>query len=356
MIDVNDFLQPISSESECGQYLGYDYIYDQIRECIREDDPQLSQGVWQMEIKKADWTRATEIICDLLKNKTKDLQLLVWLTESLAAQHGLPGLSNGIDITLAVAKKFWHAIHPLTNDKNHKMMPFFYLEEKISKRLVLLPITEPLDNEVGAFSLSDWLTAQYNFKIKNRKGLSLDKVRKNLSATSTNFLQNQKDNVKQVIMRINELIVFLNKSEAESPSFKNPLNYLNTMESLSDQALGKIQTTQKVENTITINNEKPSTPIHEKNIQSKEEVTVENVYTTLDKIAIFLEEKQPQSPVSVLLKIASVIGKKSFQELLDINAKSNSTLMNTIFELHNILNAEKNTETKSDGQTLDEII
>lgn len=355
MIDINEFLQPISQNSECGEYLGYDYVYNQIQECIREDDPQLSQGVWQTEIKKANWNQATKIICNLLKNKTKDLQLLTWLTESLVAQNGLPGLVEGINITVAVAEKFWDKIYPVSNDENHRMMPFFYLEEKISKQLVQLPITDILDNEYGAFSVASWLTAKYNFKIKNRKGLTLDNVRKGLQTTSTEFLQKQKELAKQGVDCITRLIDFLNKkTKAESPSFKNSLEYLNTIEYLSSQTLNKIQTTfpPKIKNTIQKEIEETpeqkekkeeDTPLPEKKIEEKE-LSIENAYATLEKISNFLKKEQPQSPASILIKIATSIGKKSFQELLDINTESNSTAINTIYELYKILVPNKTAE------------
>lgn len=105
MINVSEFLQPISEKSECGEYLLYDPVYDQLREYVREDDPQLSQGVWQIDLKKANWRRVREMACDLLKNRTKDIQMLAWLTEALTALDGMQGLINGLNITAGSHQK-----------------------------------------------------------------------------------------------------------------------------------------------------------------------------------------------------------------------------------------------------------
>ena len=133
MIETEKLLQPISEQSECGEYLAYDYSYDQIKEYMREDDPRLSQGVWQIDIKKANWEKAIESICDLLIHKTKDLQLVAWLVEALISTDGLSGLINGLEITLEMSKKFWDKIYPTDDDNHRRLMPFVYLNEKILK-------------------------------------------------------------------------------------------------------------------------------------------------------------------------------------------------------------------------------
>jgi flagellin-specific chaperone FliS len=67
--------------------------------------------------------------------------------------------------------------------------------------------------------------------------------------------------------------------------------------------------------------------------------TLEEAYRLLGEISAFLEMEQPQSPASTLIKIATSIGKKTFQELMEINMQNGSTVMSTISELYKILKA-----------------
>lgn len=53
-----------------------------------------------------------------------------------------------------------------------------------------------------------------------------------------------------------------------------------------------------------------------------------------------MERKQPQSPSSTLLRVASRIGQKSFQELLELNMRSGVSVLNTISELYSIFYKE----------------
>ena len=99
---IEDLLAPIDDDS--GVYLRYEKIYDDIKEARKEDDPRLSQGVWQTEHKKADWIAIENWCVEALGQKTRDLQLALWLTEALMAQDGAPGLIKGLTYTHAMVE------------------------------------------------------------------------------------------------------------------------------------------------------------------------------------------------------------------------------------------------------------
>ncbi|MDR2268333.1 MAG: type VI secretion system ImpA family N-terminal domain-containing protein, partial [Holosporaceae bacterium] len=112
MLNMEKILHPISEDDKCGQYLKYEHVYDQIREHRREDDPQLTQGIWQTEPKKANWEEVKAICEDILINRSKDLQVAIWLLEALSEMHGFSGLNHGLLLLHALCEKFWAEIHP----------------------------------------------------------------------------------------------------------------------------------------------------------------------------------------------------------------------------------------------------
>ena len=138
MIKIDDFLIPISSEKECGEYLRYDFVYDQIIELRREDDAELSQGIWQIETKKANWPEVQRICSDLLLKKTKDLQIAMWLLESLTALYGFSGLNDGLMLVQALSERFWDNIYPPIDSVNkstiRRMSPFYFFYRKNSRK------------------------------------------------------------------------------------------------------------------------------------------------------------------------------------------------------------------------------
>ena len=77
----DDLLNPIPGANPCGENLRYAPVYDKIKEARREDD-DAPQGEWRIERKTADFPLVIKLTSDALANKSKDLQLAVWLTEA----------------------------------------------------------------------------------------------------------------------------------------------------------------------------------------------------------------------------------------------------------------------------------
>ncbi len=345
MHNVEDYLSPISEEKPCGDNLRYDYVYDQIQEYRREDDSELSQGIWQTELKKANWGEVSKLCDGLLRTKTKDIQIAVWLTEAWTMKEGFSGLNAGIDLLKSLCEKFWDDIYPTisNNDTTYRLSPFFFLIEKMRERMVLLPITDPSDSASVIYSLSDWMMARRNLQIKNIKGISLKQIRKSVLSSSIEFFKKLDADIKSLINSIKELDAFLTeKCGNNAPSFKEVFECLDdiqrtTTQNLADkekQIAAQKPKVEVVQNDVaeTQENEESQNPT-----EPGEEATVEQAYDALREIAVFLEKKQPQSPASILIRIANAIGKKTFTELLEINMKSGASVMSTISELYKIL-------------------
>ena len=134
--NVEELLQPIpsisdeKSASNCGKYLKYDYIYDQIKEFRREDDPRLTQGVWLIEPKKASWNDVRKVCETALKTQTKDLQIAVWWMEAMISMYGFSGLNQGIELLYGLCDRYWNNIWPAidiqNNDLTARMAPFYF--------------------------------------------------------------------------------------------------------------------------------------------------------------------------------------------------------------------------------------
>src|ERR1700761_748330 len=94
-LDPAALFAPIHESSPCGADLLFSADFDVIQHARRFEDPSLDQGEWVTEIKEADWPFVVERSGSLLQTQTKDLRLAVWLTEALAIDEGINGLSQG---------------------------------------------------------------------------------------------------------------------------------------------------------------------------------------------------------------------------------------------------------------------
>src|SRR5579872_6843121 len=94
----DDILDPISPDSPAGADLRWTAEWDRIKEARRADD-ELEQGKWAKKDRKlADWHTVQEMAAAALKERSKDLQLALWLTEANMRLHGFQGLREGLRI------------------------------------------------------------------------------------------------------------------------------------------------------------------------------------------------------------------------------------------------------------------
>lgn len=111
VIDLEELLQPISEENPSGESLRYSGIYDEIAEA-RRADKDVPMGDWQYELKTADYRKVIELATDALKNKTKDLQIAAWFSESLTKQFGFAGLRDSLKLVVGFQENFWETLFP----------------------------------------------------------------------------------------------------------------------------------------------------------------------------------------------------------------------------------------------------
>ena len=106
----NDLLEPVTGENPSGPSLRYERVYDQIKEARVEEDDGFPAGDWQRPAKKADFNLVIKLAGDALATRTKDLQLLAWLTEAHVKREGITLLPPCLSLFLAMQEQFWETL------------------------------------------------------------------------------------------------------------------------------------------------------------------------------------------------------------------------------------------------------
>lgn len=159
-INLTELLTPISEASPCGDDLLFSAEFDAIQHARKFDDPSLDQGEWITDIKEADWGFVVEQSSTLLRERTKDLRLAVWLTEALALEDGIGGLTQGYELLTNLCRQFWDHVHPLPDgdDAEYRLGNVAWLAGRTVALLRAVPLTDGASN---AFSELDWDVAQH---------------------------------------------------------------------------------------------------------------------------------------------------------------------------------------------------
>lgn len=152
-------LAPLEGDEPCGDNLRYEGTFDAIREHRRDEDPNLPQGVWETEVKRADWPAVERLCQEALSKKSKDLHLALWLTEAWTHQQGLRGFRRGIDLTCSLIEEFWADIHPKIDedgDLDYRLGPLRWASEQFPVMLRLVKITAPAGADAQPMSIKNW--------------------------------------------------------------------------------------------------------------------------------------------------------------------------------------------------------
>jgi type VI secretion system protein ImpA len=111
----DDLLNPIPGGNPAGENLRYAPVFDKIKEARRQED-DAPQGDWTYERKVADWPLAVKLISETLATKSKDLQLVAWLSEAMLIREGVSGLREVLDLTRGLLESFWDGLYPELED------------------------------------------------------------------------------------------------------------------------------------------------------------------------------------------------------------------------------------------------
>ncbi|MGA3202934.1 MAG: type VI secretion system protein TssA [Bryobacteraceae bacterium] len=128
-----DLLNPIAGDNPSGVSLRYDPVYDQIKEARRQDDAG-PQGDWQRDRKTADYRLVADLASKALAERSKDLQLAVWLTEAALHREKFSGLQQGLELLRGLLEQFWDTFYPEIEDDD--LEPRVVLLGWVGERLV----------------------------------------------------------------------------------------------------------------------------------------------------------------------------------------------------------------------------
>lgn len=144
-IDVAAILAPIPGDHPAGTSVRLSGDYGLIRAARREDDPGLPQGIWQAELKRANWDDVVRLCTEALAQRSKDVQIACWLTEALSRRDGFAGLGSGLGIVHGLCEAFWPALFPEIEgtDLSYRVAPFEWLNAHLPATLLRIPLTVP---------------------------------------------------------------------------------------------------------------------------------------------------------------------------------------------------------------------
>jgi len=171
-IDLDALLAPVPGDNPAGEDQRYSNVYDEIREARKEIITYDPEGHPTVE-KKAEWNKVVALSLDALTQKTKDLQIAVWLTEALLMVENFEGFNAGLKIINGLLATYWENLYPAMEDDDleFRAAPLEFMNEKFIAAIKGKPVTDAKAGEV--ISYQQWQesrTVGYDADIVDKYG------------------------------------------------------------------------------------------------------------------------------------------------------------------------------------------
>ena len=151
-MDTAEFLKPISNENPVGEYLRWEREYEELETARSSEEDTSADALWSRNAKRADWDHVIDLGRSVLVEKSKDLQVVAWMTEAWAHRRGLAGIRDGVTLLRAVQAEFWEKAHPEFGDIELRQAIYEFLD---APKLLPLEIRNvPLTRVTGKPALS----------------------------------------------------------------------------------------------------------------------------------------------------------------------------------------------------------
>lgn len=156
--DVVRLAAPIPGDAPGGVAIRNEPLFAQLREARRADDATVPRGVWQTELKRADWSLAERLAREILETRSKDLLVAAWLMEAWIHLHGAAGAAEGLRVLHALCEDLWDDLHPSLEEDDPEVRDgvFHWINERVSWTLASVRISAPQASDAQPYSWNDW--------------------------------------------------------------------------------------------------------------------------------------------------------------------------------------------------------
>lgn len=341
---LDRLLAPLDGLLPAGPPVRGTMMFRRVEQARRSDDPNLPQGAWVAELRRADWPRVASLCAQILAETAKDLQLASWLLEAEIHQRGIAAIAPGIALMHGLCERWWSGLHPQGEDGDlePRANVVRWVGEKLLPAVSLAPLAAHGERVA---SWTDWELAHRHERIRAAKGEipeeasdapSLDDLHALLAAVPVDALRARYGELALAREAIAAFEASLRQRfESEPPT-------LGRLDALLARAQGPLHG-ELARRGVPLSDEVAAAPADEAadfagsdaGEPAPDELTVsdrDRAYRMLGEIADFLARIEPHSPVPYLLRRAVVWGGLNTAELYhELFVKGNAHL--SLFDL-----------------------
>ena len=212
-------LQDIDANNRYGNDLKHNGVHAAINSARTADDPSVPMGQWEHDLNTADWDQVNRLSVDALANKSKDLQIAIWLLEAQIHQHGFTAIAPCLLLLQSLTEQFWDGLYPQIesdDDLDYRTNLIAWINEKLQPVIKQLPICFTRSEQI--YTWADWeMAAHYEqLPAEHRKTLGDEYIQTSaivsaIVATPLDFYRQMFSDIEQALVGIDEYSSLLDK-------------------------------------------------------------------------------------------------------------------------------------------------
>ncbi|MCK4870432.1 MAG: type VI secretion system protein TssA [Gammaproteobacteria bacterium] len=342
IINITELIKPIAGKKAVGEDLRDDVsassIYYQVKDA-RNLARQIERKMQTGSLDDGDlprWDMVLNLCVDILTNKTKDLEIAVWLVEALVRLAGFAGLALGFKLLTGLTSAYWDDIYPLPDEDGMetRITPLVWLNGDDADGILMQPIRNILitqGSSIGPFALWQYQQALANAALSDatvkakraEQGEAfIEDIQKAVAESTPSFYEQIQADLAICAEAYGELCSVLEEKcgalmpptsqiKAELDNYADHLRFV-----IKDAPFVVLTPGSEVsENPASVESEVMQEQINgvggDNNAMSRISALRE-----LERIATFFKSTEPHSPIPYMLERAVRWGSMPFPELL----------------------------------------
>jgi len=323
-ISLQELLAPFEGDNPCGIDLDENGVHHQIEQYRKSDDNSTPQGDWQHNLQTANWEKVSELCLDALQNKSKDLEVAIWLLEAKLHQFGFSAIGPCIYLIECLLKKFWDHLYPVVPEDDpdgvdYRVNLIRWLN-KLTPVIAMLPIT--LTRSEVMYSWADWeMSARHEqLPAQQQKELGDELIQSSsivtaIIATPIEFYQ---QSLSYIQLALESIESFSAKADAQFGDKSPSLSELHTLLSnINEMVFSHVQN-RFVDNDVAEPEDPAGQDAQSQNSNGGKSGAIRNrndAYARLAEAAEYIAMDDPHSPVPYLVYKAIDWGQLNTAEL-----------------------------------------
>lgn len=322
MTDLQELLNEVSADKPCGEYLEYDADYLELGRLIlgKPEDPITGE-----KAQPPNWRDVHKGAYALLQ-RSKDLQIVVYLLRSLIHLEGITGFRDGMNLLAELIQRYWDDIHPVLDpDDDYDPTARINIIEELSnfdsvlRPLSLAPLVD--SKAVGRFSLRDVNVATDKIDVPEgaaKPDLSVVKaafldVPGEVIVASYQAIADSEKTLRQIETFIGDKV-----GVGAAPDLSPLTGELRDMRATFEQFAGAFLADEALASDQGVDDtgQPASVTVVAKPLAVGAISSRQDVLKTLDLICKYYAENEPSSPVPIFLQRAKLLATADFMQIV----------------------------------------